>query len=199
VPTTYVAAPTDARAQLDDLIAAKFPELHESGLAVELLFAVPDEGKSAFKRFGHPAEYRIESIDPKARMTNRHDVRLLIDSDWWQDKSRRRRESLLFTALTSLELRREKKTGAIVRDDADRPLVKVRPGDWLITGFDATLRAYGRDSSEWHDYSVLRERMSQLQFAWADDQAPADEMPDVAALFRPADQEAGESTRPFDR
>lgn len=153
MPVTYQVADDEVKGLVADVMEATFPELAEADLAVDVLMAfaaVDKDGNQtgvAVKLHGVPCLATIRVVNLKDRVAGLGDVRIILDGDRWPESSDARRRALIDHELNHVELQRDD-AGAVKTDDAERPVVKLKPHDFELGGFWATVVRHGKDAPE---------------------------------------------------
>lgn len=151
---TYQRA-DDSVEELANQILHRFESHHpllNAEVKFDFIFAFPtldDEGMAtgdAIKHHGQKALGLCRIVNLKDRVMGRGDVEILIDSPWWDDASDEERAALLDHELHHAEVKT--RDGAILYDDAHRPLIKLRKHDVEIGWFDVVALRNGPHSIE---------------------------------------------------
>lgn len=179
MPTVYQIAEAEVWDVFRRVLQTKFPVLNEADLRFELLAAFNPDGP-AVKLHGAAALATIKVIGPEERAKGAGDLRIKIDAERYERMRPRTREAIFAHELYHVVLAR-KKNGALKLDPYERPVTRLRPDDWCMTGFKEVADWYGEDSVERISYQNLGEilRQSVFEFVSRDDDAPA-VSPDVA-------------------
>ena len=153
MPVTYQMADEDIKALTEAVLVEHYPDLVEAELAVDVMVAfgpVDRDGQTtgpAVKVHGVQALASVQVISLKDRVAGLGDVRIVLDGDRWPDLSDARRRALIDHELHHVELQRDD-GGAVRTDDAERPLVKLRPHDFELGGFWAMISRHGDNAAE---------------------------------------------------
>lgn len=131
---------------------AHHPELVQHELAVKLVFVSKldrdEELVRCLRCHGANADAIISLFRGKQRLYNPGlDAEITIDLAVWKDADERRQLALLDHEITHLELVRNKDMSVRLMDDG-RPRYKLKPDDFTLTGFYATVRRYGEHATE---------------------------------------------------
>lgn len=157
MPVTLDAASADVLGVMENVMAEHFPDLVDL-VEVEVLMATGAKGRPAVKLAGSPVTAKIKRVPREQKAVNATggpDVRIIVDAKRFADMKPRRREALFAHELEHIELIRDAETGECVRDDYDRPKIRLRADDWLITGFKRIHDLYGEDSCERSSFEAL--------------------------------------------
>lgn len=161
-----IFTPIPASAPAHDLLASiirdHHPDLAEAGLSIGLIFVASTGTAPALRHHGWPAQAIVRNESAENRAKGAADATITIDKANWDDLTADQRRALLDHEVTHIELRRDRKSGAVKRDDKDRPLVKLLPHDYECAGFRAVAERYGDDSPEVRAMDHLRTTYGQL-------------------------------------
>lgn len=130
--TTYEKADKSVVSVMSSMMKKFHPDLVKEDVTVDVLMAYnPDD--YPVKRSGVPCAAVVRVMPLKQRVKGASDAEVCIDAGQWKELSPEQRDALCDHELEHLELRL--KDGAIVRDDIDRPKLKLKPHDWEVWGF----------------------------------------------------------------
>lgn len=144
-------------------VAERFHEpLVKAGVTFEVLAAYAGENQQhALLLHGWPCLAVVKINSYKDRVRGLSDVMITVDGHRWSTLNIHERVALIDHELQHLQLKLGAdvmskqpdgtyilKPGAVTRDDADRPKLKMRPHDWEIGGFDLIVARHGRASAE---------------------------------------------------
>lgn len=138
---------------VEEMVGKYHHPLRDAGLLIECLFAhatTDDNGDKvgvALKHQGYPCAAVVKIIGLKERTAGRADVEIVIDGDRWDEWSDEEKDALIDHELEHLELKLDK-DGLLVRDDLDRPKLRLRKHDQQFGWFDAIARRHGAASFE---------------------------------------------------
>lgn len=159
---TYQRASNAVAEQVRRLVEKYHEPLRDAGVTCSILMArasVDQNGDSAgvaVTAGGVAAEGKIKVTSLADRVDGAADVKIVLDGDRWHTWSEREQNAILDHLLTSLELATQTDSETlkevVVRDDYDRPKLKVRRPDHQFAWFDACVRRHGRDSIEWKQF-----------------------------------------------
>lgn len=185
-------------ADMESVIDARprFRPIAAFGLKVDVLLASADDDKPALSRNGsHPDAYiKVNTGELRARGLG--DVTVYIDADRHRDKTVRQRQATLAHELYHVEIQTHRETTIdddgrdvlVTRpdlDDYDRPVVKLIPDDWTVTGFREVAEWYGDDSCEVKSYRAMGRLLAQAVMPFMEDRGDeeGDEAPDLEAVL----------------
>jgi hypothetical protein len=113
----------------------------------------------------------------------------------WQRPPRETRRALLHHETSHIVPRYDKDSGSLLLDPYGRPVVKLKPDDWMLTGFVETVRVFGEKAMERRALNCVEESLSQTSFKFDEDDA--DRVNDhLAAVEREADGKDDGDTTP---
>lgn len=140
---TYTKA-DQAVCDLVDHVCEKFERHHpilDAEVKIDILMAEPSvkqDGEPtgpAISANGYPALAQTKVIPLDERVNGAGDVLMKIDADWWLKAKPDERDALLDHELTHIEVRTNDKN-EIIRDDLNRPKLKIRKHDRQFGWFD---------------------------------------------------------------
>lgn len=120
---------------------------------IDLLFACAprnDEGVilgDAMKDKGHRTLGKARIISLKDRAAGRGDAEVLVDKEWWDDAGDEERAALLDHELYHIAVKTNK-AGAVIRDDLNRPKLRMRHHDVQFGWFKEVAKRNGPYSQE---------------------------------------------------
>lgn len=153
----YEQAPALVRQVVERMTDRYHPQLRDAKVTLSLLMAFPtlnengDSTGPALSHNGYPAQAVVKIIGLKERTDGRADAEIVIDGDNWPLLSSDQQDALIDHELEHLELKTDK-DGLLVRDDLDRPKLKLRKHDVQAGWFDAIVRRHGRNSPEFRQF-----------------------------------------------
>lgn len=151
--TTYQLAGPEAWGIMLEVMKQYHGQLHEAGVRVDVLFAhAPtdsngDTTSPALKYHGHGCAAEVRIISLRDRVAGRGDAEITLNGDQYDLWTGCQLRAILDHELTHLELRVDDR-GAVKRDDADRPKLRLREHDQEFGWFDSVARRHGEDSTE---------------------------------------------------
>jgi len=154
---SFQPAGSNVQALVERVIDKSFPELKEAGVTINILFAYKtnkyDAPIVALRKDGHALAAKISITSQEDRARGQADCKLVIDDFGWGTMKDMHRAALIDHELRHLSLGAIKPTKkndfatGLKRDDLGRPVIKICPHDWVLTGFARTAEIYG-------DYSI---------------------------------------------
>lgn len=147
---------------VDDIIARVMRQYHEEltkeGVTIHAIFAarINKHGEEfrALKKDGHNVAAKIQITSLQDRTRNIADAKLTIDRKAWNSMHDNMKLALVDHELAHLKVahsRPTKRNGyddSPKRDDLNRPMLKIRPHDWVLTGFADVAKRHGESSVE---------------------------------------------------
>jgi hypothetical protein len=127
--TTYQKADDDVLELLGRAMTEYHPGLAAEGVAVGVLMAANPDGVPV-KHGGYPALAKVSVVSLKDRVTKEIDAEIVVDELEFNKLRTAQRVAMFDHELTHLELKRDKDSGEVQRDDLGRPRLKTRPGDF---------------------------------------------------------------------
>jgi hypothetical protein len=152
----YDTVPQVVTDLINQIIEETYPDLKEGQVTVDAMFAFNDKGHPV-KAGGYPALAMIKITPLKNRVKKMSDAEITIDAEAYDSMSEPQRKALLDHELCHLIVRRDKE-GTIIRDDADRPKLKMRRHDYQMGWFKEIAVRHGVNSPEVYQASRLWER-----------------------------------------
>lgn len=168
-----------------------------AGVTIDILEARPrvnDNGDTegcALKLHGYQCAAIMKVVSYKERVKGNADAELTIDGENWETLTMEEKEALVDHELEHLQLKLDGE-GLLIRDDLDRPKLKIRLHDVQIGWFNPVARRHGPASIEWKQYDDFSKNRKQLWLKFdTDEEAVAEARNNVKpkGLF---DQEAAE-------
>jgi hypothetical protein len=157
----YEKAPAEVRQIVERMMDRYHPQLRDAKLTITCLMAFPTLDKNgdstgpALKVHGYAAQAVVKIIGLKERTDGRDDAEICIDGDNWPTLSDAQKDALLDHELEHLELKTDK-DGFVVRDDLDRPKLKMRKHDHEHGWFDSIVRRHGRNAPEFIQFEEFQ-------------------------------------------
>jgi len=171
--TTFAVCGTDVEELVDEMMTMYHGLLKEHGLTIDLLYAHAgtdangDTVGCALKQNGMEKAALIKANSLKDRTKGMKDVELRIDGDKWPLYTDEQKRALIDHELMHVELQFTD-SGALKRDDLDRPKVKMRPHDREVGWFDAVVKRHGKSAFEWASWNDIWQTFSQMELGFTD-------------------------------
>jgi hypothetical protein len=181
MPVTFSEVTQPVYEAIDAVMSAYHSDLKRYEVSIYAEMAHASEGKEfALKDRGLPVAAKIKKTSYPQRTQGMADVILTIDAEWWKAHNDAEREGMLDGYLNRLELALDAE-GNGKSDDAGRPVLKNRPVDFRVEGFDLIAQRHKEAAVETVAFRNLEATM-QAAFRWVDDSAEQDGMPDTIKL-----------------
>lgn len=146
--TTFDKGDEEINTRIAAVIKDHFPDLLDARVNIKVLFATSDE-PPAIKHGGYAADAMIRINNLKERTLGNGDALMIVDKRAYDElTSERQRDGLMHHELHHLIVKRDKESGAILRDDLNRPRLGMRKHDYQIGFFRETARVFGKDAPE---------------------------------------------------
>lgn len=142
---------------------------------IELLLARAARDKNGdangppLKKHGHPTRTIVRIVSLKDRVAGLGDVIIMVDGDEWDEWTPAELDATLDNALTQIQLvMDEPKDGpaTVRRDDADRPVLRLAKGDFMVSGFASVIRRHKENAAEAQALQAAHEKYVQNELAW---------------------------------
>ena len=143
----YSIANEEVNLTIQEVMKKNHGDLHAEGVTITALIARSEEGP-AIKVRGCEAAGCIRITGLAERTMGIGDAVMTLDGERLDSWSSRRLQAVIDHELRHLVLSKSKKTGAVQRDDPDRPKLKIRMHDVEFGWFARTAELYGDDSYE---------------------------------------------------
>lgn len=170
---TYQKCGADVESLVETIVSKYHHRLRDAEVRVDLVFAYAatdangDTMGPALKKNGLRCYAIARNIGLKDRAKGAGDCEIAIDGDEWPTMNDIEQEALLDHELTHFELRTDK-DGNLVRDDLDRPKIRIRPHDREIGWFDEVAQRHGKEAFEFRAFNSLWQHCRQLQLPFTD-------------------------------
>lgn len=132
-----------------------YQEIIDQRVRIDILFAYGDRDEESGEKLsdaithkGNPALGLCEIRNIKLRAAGLGDVVIYLDADHWDVCGERQREALLDHELFHIDFARDPKSGDILRDDLQRPKIKMRKHCFDFGWFKAIAARHGEHSVE---------------------------------------------------
>lgn len=170
MPKWYTCGDEEVQQRIQRIIEKQYPELHSAEVDVRALMAHAGEGEDAVKLHGYPCYAVVKRVGIKERSQGLGDATIIIDAERYEKLSERRRDALIDHELCHLEVAKDKH-GDVKKDEADRPVLKIKLHDWQLGGFAQISQRYGADALEVESVRIASDTWGQLFWNWQDDDA----------------------------
>lgn len=183
----YEKAPAEVIQIVERMTERYHPTLRDAGASIVCLMAFPTEDKNgdstgpALTHQGYPAQAVVKIIGLKERTDGRADAEICIDGENWPTLSDAQKDALIDHELEHLEPKYDKH-GLLVRDDLNRPKLKIRKHDHQFGWFDAIVRRHGRAALEFLQFDEFQTRYYTQRWL------PYLDTPDTTPVVAPADE-----------
>ncbi len=141
--------------------------LLDARLKIDFVFAYGDRDDNdkligdALKHHGVKALSICRNLALKDRAMGRGDAEISLDGDWWEDEATEaQQEALLDHELHHIEVRT--KDGAVLTDDLQRPLLRLRPHDFQFGWFKIIAARHQLSSQECIQARAIADDAGQL-------------------------------------
>lgn len=182
-------APQDVVAFVRKVAEDYCPDLVEHGVTVGVLMAMATDKELEsgdeppfLKDKGYPCDAYVEKNSTKLRLKGTADATVVIDDGRWRELDEDEMVALIHHELHHLELSFDE-DGRVELDKANRPVLNMRLHDIVIGGFRQIIEVHGAKALEAQQLRNIFDAYKQRLFAFADDQAEQDPMPDVAGAI----------------
>jgi hypothetical protein len=187
--TTFSEADDDVLNLMSDLITDFFPDIVrcDPPVRIAVLMAENADGPALRKWGGNAAAMIKKSAKEEKPDPDAPDVRILIDAKTWEGLSDVGRKALLAHECQHIDIPWGSDGKTPKTDDYGRVKVRLRPDDWILTGFRRVAEWFGEDALEVRSIRAVQERLRQAMLPFGrDDQSAA------AARAAELDREPGE-------
>lgn len=152
MPKTFTKADAEVVEVMNDALRQYHTDLVEAGLRIGVVMVRPATDEvgvptgPALRFGGAAATACIKKVSPKDRVLKPYDAEIQIDEMRWDDMTDQQRLAVMDHELQHIELQYD--DGVLRTDDDGRPVLKMRPDDWVLTGFEAVVRRHGEAALE---------------------------------------------------
>lgn len=157
---TYRKASAEVNQIVEQMLEKYHGELRDAEIRIECLFAFAtrnengDETGPALTHGGYPANAVVKVLGLKDRTVGRGDAEIVIDGDQWDTWDDEQKAALIDHEIEHLELKTDAE-GGVVRDDLDRPKLRLRKHDHQFGWFDSIARRHGAASFEVQQFRTI--------------------------------------------
>lgn len=171
---TYDAAPPEVEEYAADLRARFHGQLDTCGVRIHYLMARATRNEDgdrvgvAIKLHGVRALAKVKINGLADRAEGKADATITIDGDEWPDWSEERRIAVIDHELQHVEVVFERDSQTVWKtDDLGRPVLRLRPHDFDVRGFDVIRARHGMASVEHEAVERLKVRPVQALLPFA--------------------------------
>lgn len=147
----FESAEEQVRAYVDRLLEQHHHDLNEAEVQIGLIFVSDfdkdDNPVPSIKLHGAFAAGCISLVKGVAGVFNPYQAQIQIDKLYWDNASEEVRLALVDHEIEHIELVRDK-NGIVQTDDRNRTMIKLKPDDWVLTGFMSVVRRHGPNAVE---------------------------------------------------
>lgn len=174
MPVTYIKAPPKVISIVEHALSQWHQELKDADVKIgTLLKFSSSEETPAIKSNGHGVDGIITIVSSKDRLSKGFDVEITLDGDIWSHNNDEYQYGLIDHLISRIELKpvkvkkntntthgtdtEKEETAAptYMKDNAGRPCLKLRTGDWNVGfGFEDVVRRHGEASPEYRNVSA---------------------------------------------
>jgi hypothetical protein len=168
--STYEKSDTKQSRALDTVMRKHHPRLVAAGVRVAMLVAHGKRNEDgelvapAIRHHGVPALGLCAILPTKYRVLGLGDALVTVDGDRWDDMGEPEQAALLDHELTHLELVMIQ-VDVVKMDDAQRPVLRIRPHDHTFGWFDGVAQRHGSASQEVQQAKQFADDVGQL-YLW---------------------------------
>ncbi len=161
----YESAPAEVAELCAQVIAEVPNHKHFRDLEIKISlvmvskFDASEQIVRCLKHHGAFADAVVRLIPCKERLHNAHDVEITIDKFAWDGANTLRKKALLDHELTHVAVKLSKKDNEPMVHDDGRPMLRLLPDDYSITGFYSIADRHGVFSGEVASVSAIASRM----------------------------------------
>ncbi len=141
MPTTYTECTQDVIDIADAVMQKHHADLLQADVRIKWLFHIHSDG-AALKNKGYPVPAKSKIHGLADRVAGTPDVTVFVDHAWWTNHDTDQCRAVIDGILAELMLG-EDDDGNTLTDDAGRPIVKRKPADYFIAGFDDVALRHG--------------------------------------------------------
>lgn len=171
---TYDAAPPEVEEYATELRALYHDKLDECQVRVGYLMARATRNEDgdrigvAIKLHGTRALAKVKINSLADRAEGKPDATITIDGDEWPDWSEERQRAVIDHELHHIEVVYERDSQTVWKtDDLGRPVLRLRPHDFDVRGFDVIRARWGMASIEHEAVERLKVRPVQALLPFA--------------------------------
>lgn len=153
----------------DEIIGQFRGELRDAGLKIDILKAYASRNENgdptgpAIKLHGQACHAIVRIIGLKDRAKGHGDAEITVDGDEWNLFGEMGQRAILHHEIEHLVLVTDAKSGAVKRDDLDRPKLRMRLHDHQFGWFDNVARIYRENAIEVQQASSFLRDVTRVQ------------------------------------
>jgi hypothetical protein len=161
---TYEVVDRETDALIAKVLRTHHEELHREGVTIGGLFVTHEDKhgmpQPAIKNRGYPIAAQIQITSLSDRVRGLADAKLTIDHFFWDKLPEASKLALIDHEVTHLILAMD--DDGPKRDDFGRPMLKIRPHDWELTGFVDVVERHGEAAVEMRSLRAFRHEQLSL-------------------------------------
>ena len=182
MPVTYIKAPDNVIFMVGHALTQWHQELYNAKIKIGVLFKFSSsEDTPAIKSNGHPVDGIITIVSSKDRLSKGYDAEITFDGDVWSHNNAEYQYGLIDHLLSRIELKpaKKKKNTSMVHgtdvekeetaapaymvDNAGRPCLKLRIGDWNVGfGYEDVIRRHGENAPEYRNLTAAQNMVTSI-------------------------------------
>lgn len=161
MPTTYERGDREHYEVLQKAMRKYHKRLLDAEVRVQVVVAKAHRDADgepvgpAVKLHGMACLAVVRILSLKDRVLREHDAEITVDGDNWPLWSASRRLAVMDHELTHLELQVHPDSGVVMRDDEDRPKLRMRKHDFQVGWFHEIAERHGKQSVEVEQFNEL--------------------------------------------
>lgn len=167
--TIYTRAGGDVLAMLAEVSGEYFPALAacDPPVRIAVLMAANEDG-DALRRYGAGAAALIKRVPKDEWAAGGPDLRILIDEERWRHLEPEGRRALLAHELNHIDVQYYGDGRTPKTDASGRIKIRLRPDDWVLTGFRRVVDWFGEDAIEMGALRHVQDMLSQRTLPFGD-------------------------------
>lgn len=163
----YAKMPDETTDRVKHLLKIFHPELVEAGVRIDLLSVATDGDGDALKLHGYACDAVVRATNVKERTKGAGDVEIVFDEASYLAMTDAEKDALVDHELEHIELKHDKKTGAIKLDCRGRPKIGMKKHDAQFGWFTPIAERHGEASGEIQQARKLFALGEQIFFPFA--------------------------------
>jgi hypothetical protein len=161
---TYNECDANIYKLIDDVMHKYHRSLSDQSVTIHAVFAEKYDGDGlqlpAIKFHGHDAAAKIQVTSLQDRARGLRDLKLTIDRYSWDRMTETRQIAMLDHELEHVEVKTDD-DGIVVRDDLNRPKLRLKIHDWMLAGFASIIARHGEAAVEHREMVRWQEEWGQ--------------------------------------